>query len=166
MNVYVTYDRYERNEWLSVYSIETSKKRAIKKFLEEDLFGFLSYGPDDCHSFQLQRVWMTKKQYERLCFLVEHETDRENGELKEMLVSMFEEDTDVFSEFEIIYSTDGCSDNFEVVDFYIQNYIIEDIDVNDFDDEDEYRDAVSEKFYNDEDLYEKVIKDYIRFTYR
>ena len=36
MHVYITYDRYEHNEWLAVYTIETNRQRAIKKFKEED----------------------------------------------------------------------------------------------------------------------------------
>ena len=36
MNVYITYDRYERDEWYALYGVETNKRRAIKKFLEDN----------------------------------------------------------------------------------------------------------------------------------
>lgn len=169
MNVYVIYDRYERDEWLSVYAIETNKKRAIKKFKEESLIDFLSYGPDDCHSFQLQRVWMEREQYKRFCYLVENETsdsqNPDNQELKELLIAMFNEDFDKFDEIETIFSTDGCSDNVEVVDFYMENYIINDINEDDYDDEDDYKYAVMDKLYNDDKLYDEIIRAYIKASY-
>ena len=64
MNIYITYDRYEHDEWFSVFHIETNKARAIKHFREIDLIDFICYGPDDCHSFQLQKVVLSKKEYE------------------------------------------------------------------------------------------------------
>ena len=170
MNVYVIYDRYEHDEWYSVYAIETNKRRAIKKFKEECLPDFLAYGPDDCHSFQLQKVQMENKQYKRFCSLVENETsdlqNPDNQELKDMLIAMFDEDFDMFYEFETIFSTDGCSDNVEVVDFYIANYEITDPDESEYDDEDDYRYAVMEKLYNDNELYDEIIKEYIKINYR
>ena len=77
MNVYITYDRYERDEWYSLYGVETNKKRAIKKFLEEYLPDFLDYGPDDCHSFQLQKVILTAREYKELLYLDEHGSDED-----------------------------------------------------------------------------------------
>ena len=119
MNVYITYDRYEHNEWLSVHRIETNRKRAIKLFKAVDLVDFLSYGPDDCHSFQLQKVVLDKEDYHRLCYLVENETSEssdDNDELKETLIAFYQELPEYQSE--IICSTDGCSDNCELIHYY------------------------------------------------
>ena len=41
MNVYITYDRYEHNEWFCVYHIDTDLDRAIEHCREIDLFDFI-----------------------------------------------------------------------------------------------------------------------------
>jgi hypothetical protein len=66
MKVYICYDRYEHDEWYSVYSISTDRDETIRKCKEEDLPSFIEYGPDDCHSFQLVEVELTREQYEQL----------------------------------------------------------------------------------------------------
>ena len=160
MNVYITYDRYEHNEWLSVYHIETNKKRAIEHCKEVDLVDFISYGPDDCHSFQLQKVVMTKEQYKRFCYLVEHEGDPEvdqDEELKEMLVSIYDEDEKWDSE--IIIQTDGCSDAFEVARFYCEENGI------DIEDEEDIEEDAREILFNDDELFEQYLKKYIKVYY-
>lgn len=159
MNVYITYDRYEHNEWLSVYHIETNKQRAIKHFRETDLIDFLSYGPDDCHSFQLQKVVLSKSQYDKLCYLVETEKDCEScyeQELKEMLIAFFEEDEEY--DVETLASTDGCSDNIELAEYYCDKLGIDE------EDEDK-REEIKEKVWNDEELYLKVLKEWIKLNY-
>lgn len=156
MKVYLTYDRYERNEWLSVHRIETNKARAVKFFKEKDLPDFLAYGPDDCHSFQLQKVEMSKEMYLTLCKWVEAEGSHSetNYALKNLLISIYEEDGDF--EVETIYSTDGCSDNFELLRFYADMYHL---------DYDEMEDEIQERLCNNEELYMKVLKEYIRCNY-
>lgn len=157
MKVYLTYDRYERNEWLSIYTIETNRQRAIKKFKEEDLPSFLGYGPDDCHSFQLQKLEMTKTLYNKLCYLNEHESEGNNSEeLRELLISFYEEDEDFYPE--TLYYTDGCSDNFELLRFYAEMCHL------DYDD-DEVAEEIQEKLWNNDELYDKVLKEYIRCNY-
>ena len=158
MNVYIAYDRYEHDEWYSVYNIETNKQRAIKHFKEEDLPSFISYGPDDCHSFQLQRVVMTAKQYHRLCYLVENEgshTCDTSDELKDLLMSIFDE-----NDFEVdtLMSTDGCSDIWDLVRYYCER------NGGDCENDDDFEKAQEELFNNDE-LFENVLKEYIKIAY-
>lgn len=167
MYVYITYDRYERNEWFSVSRIETNKARAMKSFVNEDLPDFIGYGPDDCHSFQLQRVWMSGKDHKKLCWLIENEghlNKEQEEELKEILIAIYDEDDtdDRFYDFETIYSTDGCSDNVELIDFYMANY---DYEILDGEDEYDTRDRISNLVYNNEELYNEVLKKYIKANY-
>lgn len=152
MNVYITYDRYEKDEWYSLYGVETNKRRAIKKFLEEYLPDFLDYGPDDCHSFQLQKVILTAKEYKKLLYLNEHGSDEE---IKEFLMPIFDEDD---FEVETLFATDGCTDNWEIFKLYC-----EEIGVSE-DDEDTY-DKAQEKFFNDDALYTEYMKKYIKIYY-
>lgn len=153
MNVYITYDRYEHDEWYSVYHIDTNKQKAIKHFLELDLVDFISYGPDDCHAFQLQKVIMSKKEYDKLCKLANslHEED----ELKEMLINIFDERE---YEVETIFSTDGCTDVWEMLDYYCDKL---GVDKNDEDAKYE----VQKKLWNDDNLFEEILKEYINVYY-
>lgn len=160
LNVYITYDRYEHDEWYSVYSIETNKRRAIKQ-CKKDLFDFISYGPDDCHSFQLQRVQMTKEEHKRLCELVNKkdyvEFDKgEEGELKKILMDIFDKCN--WGDEDVIIFTDGCSDNVDLIEFYCARHGISP------DDEDAI-DEVENLLNNDTDLYEETLRKYISATY-
>ena len=162
MNAYITYDRYERDEWYSIYNIETNRQRAIKHFREVDLPDFLAYGPDDCHSFQLQRVEMTKKQYDTFMKWIEEGQSLENygtksSELFEFMVDLFD-GTGVAGDTSVLFSTDGCSDNFELIEFYCQSIGIE------ADDDDAIADAERE-LLNDDELYNKILKEYIAMYY-
>lgn len=162
MNVYITYDRYEHDEWYWVYHIETNKKRAIKHFKEDDLIDFLSYGPDDCHSFQLVKVSMPKKDYIRFCEMVENEkiqNTNSDKELKSMLMSIYGETN---YEVETIFFTDGCSDCVDLIDFYIDNY---DIETEEYESEDDIRDRIMKNLFDDNELMKKVLSDYIEATY-
>lgn len=162
MNVYITYDRYENDEWYSIEHIETNKQRAIKHFKEVDLPDFLAYGPDDCHSFQLQRVEMTKKQYDTFMKWIEEGQSLENygtksSELFEFMVDLFD-GTGVVGDTSVLFSTDGCSDNFELIEFYCQHL---GIDADDYD----ARYEIEEKLFNDEELYTEILKQYIAMYY-
>lgn len=162
MNVYITFDRYERDEWYSVYHIETNMMRAIKHFKTVDLIDFLSYGPDDCHSFQLMKLVMPKKEYKRLCWLVDNEgslSQEDKDELRDLLISIYDES---IYDAEVLLFTDGCSDNCELIDFYIDTYGIE---MEDGEDKYDRHSRVANKIYNDEDLYLEVLKKYIAVYY-
>ena len=158
MNVYLTYDRYEHDEWYYVYNIETNKQRAIKHFKDVDLVSFLTYGPDDCHSFQLQKVIMSTEEYKRLCYLVENEgshTCDTSDELKELLIRIFDEDD---FEVETIFSTDGCSDNYEIISFCCE--------VLGWDSEnDDNLEKAQALLSDDDDFFEDMLKKYIKAYY-
>ena len=162
MKIYITYDRYERDEWFNVYNVSTNKDDAVKHCLEKDLVNFISYGPDDCHSFQLQEVDMSKKEYDTFTKWVEEDsTPADNGsessDLYKYLVELFDK-TGVAGNTSVLISTDGCSDNVDIVHYYGKQKGL------DTTDDDVYYD-LEEELFNDEELYEKVLKDYIRDTY-
>jgi hypothetical protein len=155
VRVYITYDRYEHDEWLSIYTIETNKQRAIKKFKEEDLPSFLGYGPDDCHSFQLQKVEMSKSLYDNLLKWNESSDKYDEENLKELLIAIFDEEEEF--EVETLYSTDG-SDNWDLLRFYAS------INGLDYDDDD-VAEEIQEKLFNNDELYNEVLKKYIALNY-
>ena len=153
MNIYIAYDRYERDEWYSIYHIETNRLRAIKHFKDVDLVDFISYGPDDCHSFQLQKVVMTSEQYRELLDVYKNGSDED---IKDFMMPIYDENDEF--DVETIFFTDGCSDNFELIEFYCRRIGIE------ADDYDAIEEA-EEKLFNDEELYLKILKDYIKCNY-
>lgn len=168
MKVYITYDRYERDEWYSIYHIGLDRDESIRHCKEEDLPSFIEYGPDDCHSFQLQEVKMTKKEYDQFMKWYNEDQSLEDwgDESSDLYKKMFEICNRigcVEDENEILISTDGCSDFYEIVRYYgvfYKDKDIEDFDV-DSDDFDDYR----EELYSDDDLFVKVLKEYINDTY-
>lgn len=166
MKVYITYDRYERNEWFCVYHIGTDMDDAIKHCKEKDLVDFISYGPDDCHSFQLQEVKMTKKQYQQL---LEWDNDDmmsledSDSPYYQFMCDVYENVGYLDYDHEILISTDGCSDFYEIVTYYGVFYKGE--DVEDFDCDSDNFDDYQEELCSDNDLFEKVLKEYINDTY-
>lgn len=162
MKVYITYDRYERDEWYNIYHVSTDREESIKHCKEEDLFNFISYGPDDCHSFQLQEVEMTEEQYNTLMKWIEEGQSLENygessSDLFKFMVDLFDK-TGVAGDTSRIISTDGCSDNVDIVHYYGSQKGL------DTKDDDIYYE-LEEELFDDEDLYKKVLKDYINKTY-
>lgn len=162
MKVYITYDRYERDEWYNIYFISLNRDESIRHCIEEDLVDFISYGPDDCHSFQLQEVEMTKEQYNNFmrCYNEDQSLENygdESSELFKIMVDIFDE-TGVVGDVSTIISTDGCSDNVDIIHYYGNQKGL------DTDDDDVYYD-IEEELFNDDELYTKVLKDYIRDTY-
>lgn len=162
MKVYITYDRYERNEWFNVYHISLDKDESIKHCKEKDLVDFISYGPDDCHDFQLQEVKMTKKQYEQLLKWDKDDTmslEHPDSPYYQFMCDVY----DCEYETETIISTDGCSDFYEIVTYYGVFYKGEDIE--DFDCDSDNFDDYQEELCSDDDLFDKVLKEYINDTY-
>jgi hypothetical protein len=160
MKVYITYDRYEHDEWFRVDNIDTSLKRSLKKFKEQDLPSFLEYGPDDCHSYQLQRVEMTKKEYEQLLSWnedpeqkLENFGDERNSDYFKFLQELYD------NQEEVIRSTDGCSDFYEIVQFYGQ---MKGIDPEDFED---YEDELQEELCTNDSLRHEVVVEYVKRNY-
>lgn len=165
MKVYITYDRYERNEWFNIYNISLDRDSATKDCKEFDLVDFIEYGPDDCHSFQLQEVKMTKKQYEQFMKWYNEDQNLENwgdksSDLYKKMLEIYESPD---YEGEILISTDGCSDFYEIITYYGIFYKGEDPD--NFDCDSDSFDDYQEELCNDDDLFEKVLKEYINDTY-
>jgi hypothetical protein len=169
MKVYVCYDRYEHDEWFSVYSVGTDRDEMIKKCKEEDLPSFIEYGPDDCHSFQLVCIDIKKSQYNKLkkwseeIGSIEDYGDDEHRDFYEFMCEVYDDEYTI----ETIISTDGCSDVFEVIKYYgvmykgVECEDISDIDWLYSDEFEEYQ----EELMNDEDLWKKVLREYILDTY-
>ena len=169
MKVYICYDRYEHNEWFSVFYVGTDRDEAIRHCKEIDLPDFLNYGPDDCHSFQLEEVELTKKQYEQLLNWYNDNT--------QSLEDYGDESSDYYNfmydlyngkyKTETIISTDGCSDLYEIVKYYsvfYKNKEVEEVIGNNWLFTDEC-DEFSEELTSNEELCKKVTKEYVRDTY-
>lgn len=162
MKVYITYDRYERDEWFNIFRVGTDREESIRLCKEQDLVDFISYGPDDCHSFQLQEIEMTQEEYDQFKKWVEEDPNPENfgkssSELFKFMVELFDS-TGVMGDDSVIISTDGCTDNVDVIHFYGKQKGL------DTTDDDIYYD-LEEELFNDEELYEKVLKEYINDVY-
>ena len=165
MLVYITYDRYEHDEWFNVYFLGRNYDKAYKHCIEEDLPNFISYGPDDCHSFQLQELEMSEYMYRKLRKWVNAEklTHKEQEEFDELMERIYD------GEFttETFLFTDGCTDMFEIIGYHCG----EKPEQSDYDDDDEYEEAMAEyqnsvdELYTNEELYTKVLKEYIASTY-
>lgn len=164
MKVYITYDRYERDEWYNIYHVTTDKEESIKHCKEEDLPNFISYGPDDYHSFQIQEVEMTQEEYEQFKSWVDDDSQSlenygdKSSDLFKKMYEYFDRLGDPKYRSEIILSTDGCSDNVDIVHFYGKQKGLDTSDDNIYYD-------IEEELFNDEELYKKVLKDYINNTY-
>ena len=169
MKVYICYDRYEHNEWFSVFYVGTDRDEAIRHCKEIDLPDFLNYGPGDCHSFQLVKVKLTKKQYEQLLTWYNDSTqslEDYGDESSDYYKFMYDLYDDKYKTETIIW-TDGCSDLYDIVRYYSVNYKNKDVDEvseHDWLFTDEYDDFY-EELTSDEELFEKVIKEYVRDTY-
>lgn len=162
MRVYICFDRYERNEWFNVFHIGTRKSESIKKVKEEILPDFINYGPDDCHSFQLVVVEMTKEDYEQLLKWNSEENCLENlgvdsSDYFKWMCDLY----DLICEYDCdLISTDGCSDFYEILKFYGR---LKGIDLTDFE---TYEEDLQEEFCNlDDDLRLDIIKRYVHDMY-
>ena len=171
MKVYVCLDRYEHNEWIRVFYVGTDRDESIKHCKEVDLPDFLNYGPDDCHSFKLIEVEMTKPTFKKLLKWVEEfgscEGTEKDQEFYEFMVDLYEEHGELSDVLETIIFTDGCSDYTEIVRYYSVFYKNKDIEeVGEFEwiYSDEYNEYY-EELMNDDELCTKVIKEYVQDTY-
>lgn len=163
MKIYITYDRYENDEWYNIYNVDTNRENAVKHCKEVDLPKFLSYGPDDCHSFQLQEVEMTESEYQDFMRMINEDQSLENygNDSSDLFMKMVEiYDLPMGNRSpELIINTDGCSDIPEIIQYYAQQKGIEAEDFEDVED-----DLQMELFGNDELLF-KVIQEYVNDTY-
>ena len=156
MKVYITYDRYEHDEWFYVYYLGRNYDKAYAHCVEVDLPDFISYGPDDCHSFQLKELEMSEYMYRKLRKFVNAKklSREEQNAFDDLMIKIH----DGYFEEETLLSTDGCSDNSELIEFYCQSVGIE---ADDYDAIDE----AEKKLFNDEELYTKTLKEYIAIYY-
>jgi hypothetical protein len=165
MKVYITYDRYEHNEWFCVYYIGRNYDKAYESCIKEDLPSFISYGPDDCHSFQLQELEMSEYMYRKLRKWVNAEklSDKEQDKFDDLMEKIYYGDF----EAETLLFTDGCSDYFEMIRYHCG----EEPDSDDYEDEEEYENALAEyensvdELRSDDELFDKVLHEYIASTY-
>lgn len=171
MKVYVVFDRYEHNEWFNVFYVGPNREKSIKHCKEIDLPDFLCYGPDDCHFFQLVEVEMSRPKYTRLKKWVEEfgscEGTEKDRDFYDFMVDMYEVIGDYSKVTETLISTDGCSDYYEIVRYYSVFY--KDKDIEEVSDHDwlfteEYNEFY-EELNDNEDLFDKVIKEYVQDTY-
>lgn len=173
MKVYIIYDRYECNEWFSVDYIGTRKSESIRKFKEECLPRFLEYGPDDCHSYQLQVVDMTKEQYEQL-LKWDKDPDQKlenygnkSSDYFNWMCELFDLTGCVDQQNMILMSTDGCSEYSNIVRYYgivVKGLTNDVVDTYDWVFSDEY-DEYYEELMNDDDLFERMCKEYIKYNF-
>jgi hypothetical protein len=165
MKVYICYDRYERNEWFNIYGVGTRKNEEIQKCKTTYLPSFISYGPDDCHSFQLQVVDMTTQEYAEFKKWIEEnqsleDCGKESSELFKKMVEIYDHVGWAGHEREILISTDGCSDLVDLVHHYGRRL---GRDTQDEDTFDELMDELTNM--DDKELYDKALKQYIKDTY-
>lgn len=170
MKVYICFDRYEGDEWYEVFFISTNRDDSIKKCKEETLPRFLTYGPDDAHSFRLVEVEMTEKEYTQLMKWnndPSQELDDSSSDYFKWMCKLYELVSRSNNRHMILIDTDGSSDYPEIVKYYTIHYKNKDIKTvnkqdwvysNDYDD-------YYEELFSDDDLSEKVIKEYVLDTY-
>jgi hypothetical protein len=163
MVVYICYDRYEHNEWFNVFEVNTDRDESYRKCKETHLPDFICYGPDDCHSFQLVGVEMTKTRFKKLLDWVGQfgscEGTEKDREFYDFMCDLYEGTEQYSKVVEELVFTDGCSDFYEVVQYYGQ---MKGIDPEDYEDEE---DELQSELCHDDDLCLKVVKEYVDSTY-
>ena len=158
MKVYITYDRYEHNEWFNIYQI-TTKMSEVRKEYKKNLIDFITYGPDDCHSYQIQIVDLTKEEFELIKNHIDNTVgyDDNDDDLMKLMEKIYDECRWCqYTDTNCLLCTDGCSDYVDMVDFWIE---YKGLDEND-------RDQIEDDIYNDDTLFQKVLKKYINYTYQ
>ena len=150
MKFYITYDMYEHDEWFNIYQI-TPKMSEVKKDYKKNLLDFLSYGPDDCHSYQIQIVDLTEEDYKLLSSQVGKTIDPTNKKVYELMKRIG--DDCIWCQYDdtnCLLCTDGCTD-IDNLDDSLRNQGLDDDEI--------------EQIYYDEDQYKKQLKKYIDETY-
>ena len=73
---------------------------------------------------------------------------------------------DEYSEISTLVSTDGCSDLYEIIDYYYKNVDKSEL-CEDYEncDEDELKDLAQEKLLADDEVFKKILKEYIDKKY-
>jgi hypothetical protein len=130
----------------------------VRKEYKKNLIDFISYGPDDCHSYQIQIVDLTEKEFELIKNHIDDTIEEdEDDELMKLMIKIYGECRWCqYPNSNCLICTDGCSDWVDMIDFWID---YKGLDPND-------RDQIEEGIYNDENLKLKVLKKYINYTYQ
>jgi hypothetical protein len=164
MVVYICYDRYEHNEWFNVFEVSTDRDESYRKCKETHLPDFICYGPDDCHSFQLQMVEMTKRDYNQLMKWFNDPTQslenhgKDSSDYFKFMCELY----DLTGEYNCcLISTDGCSDIYEIIKFYGK---MKGLNPDDLDDDQE-NGLQEELFDMDDDKCLEIIKKYVEENY-
>ena len=163
MKVYITYFRYSRDENFTIYHVDLSKTKAKNHYKKEDLPSFLSYGPDDESVLVCQEIDLTESDYNKLLELSEKVEDYDRETIDFM--------TRIYDQAEEFIYEDTCETNIDLVDYFIEcgkydmsDYLDSDLDLEDITVE-ELREELMNQIWNDEDLYNKVLKDFIKENY-
>jgi hypothetical protein len=165
MKVYLTYFRYDRGESYSIYNLDTSLQRSWKSLKETDLPNFLGYGPDDVSQLYLVRCNLTKSEVQLIKDFMTS-TEEYNKDFYDLMEK-------VHTYSEELWSTTG-DEVWSVVEFvceYCRTYLLYSlmskyISSLDFSDEDELKEQISEIIFDDDELWEEVLKLYIKTYYR
>ncbi len=159
MIVYLTYFRYDRGETYSLYHMSTSKTESIKHYKEEDLPNFLGYGPDDVSQLYLVRCNLSKKDYLKLQEYYETEKSEDSE-----FMDLMDDINNTWGNDDLIYSDSGDT-NWEVVEFFVEGCDPEEYLSEVPDDEDELEQQLQEVLFENEELYNKVLKNFIKKRY-
>jgi len=162
MKVYITYDRYEYNEWFYIYQI-TNKINEVRKDLKKNLTDFIGDGPDDCHSYQIQVVNLTEDKVEKLKTKVQYPIEY-GDELYELMCKIYKRCDFGPTTTNCLLSTDGCSDNVELVYFYMREQGI-DVDNKTPEELEDLFSKYEHIVHGNNDLYNEVLYKYIDETY-
>ena len=165
MKVYLTYFRYDRGESYSIYNLDTSFQRSWKSLKETDLPNFLGYGPDDVSQLYLVKCDLTKSEVQVLTDYMNSNKDYDKDFFELM------KKVDTFSEE--LWNTTG-EEVWSVVEFvseYCKTYLLYNlmskyIPSLNFNDEDELKEQISEIIFEDDTLWDEVLKIYIKNNYR
>lgn len=166
MRVYVTYFRYDRGESYSIYHIDTSLKSSYQHWKEEDLPSFLGYGPDDVSQLYLIRCNLTKTELEILKEAKNSLSDFDI-EFDNLMDSIHEE----VSDDDVLCQTSG-DECFGILEWF-KNHFRSFINPLDFweteedipTDEDDLIDELQEILFDNDSIWDKVLKKYIQIHY-
>jgi hypothetical protein len=157
MKVYITYFRYDHGEEYSIYNLDTSLKRSLKHWDEEDHPSFLSYGPDDISQLYLVKCSLPVSDVETLknYMTSEEDYDKKFYDLMKTIDDIGEE----------ICCTNG-DEVWEVLDYFCKYYKWY-IDIRKYvttvpTDKDELREVLQDILFDDDKVWDKVIKDYLK----
>ena len=165
MKVYLTYFRYDRGECYSIYNLDTSRQRSVKSWKENDLPNFLGYGPDDVSQLYLVKCDLTKDEVQLIKDFM-NSNEEYNKDFYDLM------NNKVHDNCEQLYGSSG-DECWEIVDFvceYCRTIVLFNefhtyYSTLNFNDEDELREQIQELIFNDDDLWEIVLKKYIEVYY-